>query len=306
MKRNKDTSTIIIKLISIILFFVLLSPNGEVLTYLFKLDYSKMINLNSAYPQNIINSLVNEIDPNNGESLLVSKMYLSHEIEEIPIEDDIIIPDTPDQNDDENNGLNNDSNNIPSNPTNAKRIYIYSTHQSEEYANSNVIEGSKYLRDKLQELGYEVILEENDFIKYLNNNNLNYNQSYVASRYYYQLALKKYGSFDFVIDFHRDSVNKEISTLSVNGKSYAKLMHVPGTLSSNYNYIYSMSEILTSSLNSEVNGICRNVFIRESRYNQDLQQNSILLEVGGPYNTYDEIKNSLDVYAKILTKYLGG
>ena len=62
---------------------------------------------------------------------------------------------------------------------------------------------------------------------------------------------------------------------------------------------------LDKLLKDELQGISRGLYVRyTSSYNQDLGDNILLIEVGGPENTKEEINNSIEVLAKVLKKYL--
>ena len=39
-------------------------------------------------------------------------------------------------------------------------------------------------------------------------------------------------------------------------------------------------------------------------YNQDFATTMILIEVGGEYNTYEEVKNSAEAVANVLSEYI--
>lgn len=117
--------------------------------------------------------------------------------------------------------------------SNGKSIYIYNTHQGEEYATKSVKEGSRYLMQLLENKGYEVDYETTDFELYKTKNHIDYAKSYTVSQKYLSQAVEKHGEYDLVIDFHRDSIKKSLSTISVDSKNYAKLMFVVGKGSRN-------------------------------------------------------------------------
>ena len=63
-----------------------------------------------------------------------------------------------------------------------KRVYIYDTHQSEEYlGGKTVLDGAKLLGEQLKEAGVEVFVETHSFADYMKENGLNYNDSYLVS-----------------------------------------------------------------------------------------------------------------------------
>ncbi len=185
-----------------------------------------------------------------------------------------------------------------------KSIYIYSTHQQEKYADLGVLEGSHYLAERLQKMGYNVVIEESNFENYAAANNLNYDDFYQVSNTFLTEALVKQGGFDLVIDFHRDSVGANVTRLLANDKAYAKLMFVIGSLSEKADSVRNTSQSLSSLIDSYMPSISRGIFEREAYYNQYVTENMLLIEVGGVENSFTEIKNSLDILALSIHDYL--
>lgn len=188
--------------------------------------------------------------------------------------------------------------------SNGKSIYIYNTHQGEKYANKSVKEGSRYLMEQLKQRGYEVNYETNDFELYKAKNNIDYKYSYTVSKKYINNAVKEHGQYDLVIDFHRDSIKKSLSTITYENKSYAKLMFVVGKGSSNYKNVKKMSSELSNMLNEKIPKISRGIYVKQSHYNQDITKNMVLIEVGANENTYEEIQNSLNILTLVIDEYL--
>lgn len=208
----------------------------------------------------------------------------------------------------ENEQTNNSPNpqaETPQVTTNGKKIYIYNTHQEEGYeGGQTVMDGAAILGKKLEEKGFKVILETNNFLEYRNTHGLTYNEAYKASYDYLNEALVNYGGFDLCIDFHRDSVPREVSYISVNGKNYAKAMMVVGGLSTNVESATATSSTLTDIVNHKVNGIMKGVMTREAYYNQQVHKDIILMEVGGDVNTFEEVTNTLDIVAEGINDLL--
>ena len=192
------------------------------------------------------------------------------------------------------------------------QVYIYNTHQTEEYDAGNlknynidltVYTASNILKTKLENYGIKVYVEERSIKEYLNKYGYNYNQSYKVSREFLESAPD---DIDLYIDLHRDSANKDITTLVVDDKNYAKVMFVVGTNYATYNLNMDLALKLNNYFIEFNKNITRGIFTRNSIYNQDFSSNVILLELGGPYNTLEEIENTLDVFAGIINKYFGG
>lgn len=188
--------------------------------------------------------------------------------------------------------------------SNGKSIHIYNTHQGERYVTKSVKEGSRYLMQLLQQRGYDVDLETSDFELYKIKNNINYKYSYSVSKKYLNTALKKHGQYDMVIDFHRDSVKKSLTTVHFDNKPYAKFLFVVGKSSGNYPAVKKMSQELSTRLNQKIPLISRGVYVKQSHYNQGTTKNMLLIEVGANENTYQEIQNSLNILAMVIDEYL--
>jgi len=188
--------------------------------------------------------------------------------------------------------------------SNGKSIYIYNTHQGEQYATQSVKEGSRYLMQLLQQRGYEVDYETTDFELYKTKNKIDYAYSYTVSKKYLNNALDEHGEYDLVIDFHRDSVDKAYTTLTYDGKDYAKLMFVVGKGSGNYEDVNACCEKLSDMLNKKIPKISRGVYLKQSHYNQGVTKNMVLIEVGAHENTYEEVQNSLNILAMVIDEYL--
>lgn len=194
-------------------------------------------------------------------------------------------------------------------------VYIYNTHDKETYVNPNsslynidcnVKTASYVLQDKLLEYNISSIVEERSPTSEVSKNNLEYRYTYQYSRTYLKEAIEKYPSIKIFIDLHRDGVSKEVSTATINGENYAKLMFFLGLGHEKSEQNKKLVKDLESIIKEKYPDILRSTFIRPNDdYNQDLTPNSFLLEVGGNYNTIEEVYNSLDVLSYALSTYLG-
>lgn len=193
-------------------------------------------------------------------------------------------------------------------------IYIYNTHQLEEYSNSNVaaydaspnvLMASYILKEKLNDLNLPTIVEQTDITEILRTNSWKYSYSYKASKMLVEDALSKNPSVKYIIDLHRDSMPKDRTTLNVDNKSYAKVLFVVGIEHDNYNENLRIANKLDNIINSKVDKLSKGVLQKGGQgnngiYNQDLSNNAMLIEVGGPENTIDEVTNTLSVIADSL------
>lgn len=199
------------------------------------------------------------------------------------------------------------------------KVYIYNTHQTEEYLNENnsfynltpnVYTASYILKDLLEEKGIKAIVEDGNISNYLNSNNLNYDDSYIASRYYLEQAIYNYPSIELFIDLHRDALNHNSATIEHDGKNYAKVLFVVGLEHGNYKQNLDLANELNNLILNNYSFLTRGVLTKEGPlvngiYNQDLNNRIILLEVGGNENTLDEVSNTLELISDIIDKELG-
>lgn len=114
--------------------------------------------------------------------------------------------------------------------------------------------------------------------------------------------------FDLIIDLHRDAYNPGLKkSLVIGENSYAQIMLLVGN---GGNYVneeapvyeknFQFAQHLTSRLNQSVNGIARNVTIKNGRYNQHIGKTAALIEVGHNRNTLAEALNSVPILAKSI------
>ena len=195
--------------------------------------------------------------------------------------------------------------NVESKVVKDKKIHIYNTHQGEEYDGYNVVLGANYLKDCLSSQGYQCDVESNDFEGYKAVHNIAYNKSYSVSKMYLEQSIQSNGGYDLIIDFHRDSISKELSTINHNGKSYAKIMFVVGKSSGKFDAVNQLSQQLSDTANTIVPKISRGVYVKHSHYNQGTSDNMVLIEVGAQSNTKEEIQATVEVIASAIGKYLG-
>lgn len=183
------------------------------------------------------------------------------------------------------------------------KVYIYSTHQGETYTDGkSVIDASYYLKQLLEKHSIEVTIEQQNFMQELRNQGLTYNESYLISRNAVIDAIVEEGGYDLIIDLHRDSLPRHLSYIEINGMIYAKLMIVIGGLSSHRESIINNSQILFDISNNLVHGIMKPALVREAYYNQDITENMLLIEVGSDQNSFEEVKNSLDILSQAIIK----
>jgi len=213
-----------------------------------------------------------------------------------------------------------DSNKLPV-PTNKGKpiIYIYNTHQKEEYAPSNTLEynikptvmvASYMLEERLKKEGINAIVEESDVTELLRINNWNYASSYKITKMLMQQAKIDNPSLLYFIDIHRDSVPRDKTTITIGNKTYAKVLFLLGL--ENPNYLESKKVItrMNEIINEKYPALSKGIYEKGGAgvngvYNQDFSSKCILIEIGGIDNTIDEVSNTIDTITYMLTTYMG-
>ena len=191
-------------------------------------------------------------------------------------------------------------------------VYIYNTHQTEEYAagtlkNYNITPtvymAANILKENLKEFGINAVVENSNLQKELSDRGLNYNNAYTLSYEWLEGAREKYPSVKYFIDLHRDSVSV---SATINNYSYAKMMFVIGMNHDNYKKNEELMLRLNEIINKNYDGLMRNPFYgKNSRYNQHFNENVMLIEIGGPESTISEVSLSVKAFADGLNTLIG-
>ena len=198
-------------------------------------------------------------------------------------------------------------------------VYIFNSRDGELYEEGlintsfgrtlSVVDLSYMVASHLQEQNINTLVESRSAGSVVSKNGWGYSLSYKASRMHLEDTASQYGSLRYFIDFHRDSGSYEKNVISIDGKSYAKVMFVLGT----DNERYKENEVILNELNAMLNekypGLSKGIrpnggYGYNGVYNQDFATTMILIEVGVEKNTYEEVSNSAKAVAEILAEYI--
>lgn len=200
-------------------------------------------------------------------------------------------------------------------------IYLYNSHQTEEYETSSILDfsikptvmiGNYILEEIFNKNNYSTFVEENSIKEILNQNNWKYSYSYAASRKLLEERKKEHPSLKYYIDIHRDSLEKGRTTVEINGKQYAKLIFLIGLENKNYQANLEFTTKINDLLNIKYPSLSKGIYKKGGQgvngvYNQDFSPYLILLEVGGYQNTPIEVLNSLlafsECYMEVIKEY---
>ena len=198
-------------------------------------------------------------------------------------------------------------------------IFIYDTHASEAYttselfnfeytgnyrttdANFNMISVAKRLTNFLREKNIEVIEDEQG------HDYGSYTMSYASSGASVLKHIEDYGKFGISMDIHRDAI-EDLSFAPkavIGGQNVAQLMIVIGIgYNSDRNPYYKDNMKLAIKLmalgNKVYPGLFRPMILRNSTYNQHLNDMSLLIEVGATGNTLEEAYRAVRCLSNLL------
>lgn len=204
------------------------------------------------------------------------------------------------------------------NINNEPLIYIYNTHQQEEYKENNYLDFTikptvmiidYILEDIFNKNNLKTIVEENNIKEVLNNNNWKYSDSYKASRIFLEDNIIKYPNLKYFIDVHRDSLKKDKTTITIDNKDYAKVLFIVGLENENYEKNLEFTEKINNKLNEYYPNLSKGILKKEGVgvngiYNQDFNEKVILIEIGGYENTTNEVLNTTLAFSKVFMEII--
>ena len=206
---------------------------------------------------------------------------------------------------------------IPAEPTteaaDKPSVLIYHTHSHEAYEqvagdqyvaieawrtcdqDHSVVRVGEELTALLQERGFTVIHDTTD-----------HEQDDLSTAYTRSLeTLESYEErFDLYIDLHRDAYIEGVDSVRFadGDRSLAQLMFLIGNgvgfdIKPYYEENLAFAEALTDRINVLLPGLCKEVLVKDGRYNQNIGIFSVLVEVGHNRNTLQEALGALPYLA---------
>ncbi|MEO4054402.1 stage II sporulation protein P [Solibacillus sp. CAU 1738] len=202
-------------------------------------------------------------------------------------------------------------------------VFIYHSHNMESFIpeingkapnyqviseTKNVTLIGKELSRALKDNNINSIHDGTNIAEVLKERNLSFADSYIVSREQLQNGLDANKSIKMVFDIHRDSQNRKATTININGQDYARIVFVVSTISDNYKKNRDFAMLLHEKLEELYPGLSRGVVEKEGKprntYNQDVLDNSSLLEIGGVENTLEETYRTTEVLAKVIKEVI--
>lgn len=207
----------------------------------------------------------------------------------------------------------------PALTTNGKKVVqIYQSHNRESFlpylkgvtnpdlayhSKINITKLGERMSRSLLEKGIGSAVDKTDIA-----GRVEFSKSYQETRGLVTAAMASNKDIEYLIDIHRDSQRRKKTTISINGKSYARIIFVVGGKNANYEKNAAMAIKLHNALQKKYPGLSKGVLkkvgARENGiYNQDLSPNSMLIEVGGVDNTFEEMYLTVDAFADVFSEF---
>lgn len=210
----------------------------------------------------------------------------------------------------------------PERNTNGKQVvHIYHSHSYEAYKplskngtynssnpETNIIAIGDVLKRDLEERGIGVSHDTSNIGEQLQQKNWGTSKAYTAARENVVEAIADNKDIQYLIDMHRDSQPKKVTTIEIEGKSYARLFLVVGKEHPDYEKNLILAESLYNKINEKYPSLCRGVVLKGKNegngvYNQDLSSHAMLVEMGGIDNNLQELMNTSEAFAEIFSEH---
>ena len=202
------------------------------------------------------------------------------------------------------------------------QILIYHTHSQEFFSDSipgdegtSIVGMGSYLTTLLQQQGFTVIHHKECFD--LVDGELDRNKAYTRAEPVIRGILEENPDIQLVIDLHRDGVGENVHLVKeIDGKPTAQVMFFNGLSYSAKNGVidYLSNPYLENNLaltmqmklasDSVFPGFARKIYLKSLRFNLHLHPGAMLIEAGAQTNTVEEMRNAMEVLAKVLADVL--
>jgi stage II sporulation protein P len=168
----------------------------------------------------------------------------------------------------------------------------------------NITLVGKRLKQRIEGLGVPTLQSTTDYPTAVKS--FNYAKSYAYSSATVKEAMAQHKSIGMIFDVHRDSLSRDKTTVRIGDKDYAQVFFVVGKKNPHWEQNSEFASKIHALLEKKMPGISRGVYGKASNgngeYNQSLSPNSILLEIGGPYNTLEEMYRTADLLGDVIVE----
>ncbi|OCT17185.1 stage II sporulation protein P [Paenibacillus pectinilyticus] len=200
--------------------------------------------------------------------------------------------------------------------------FIYQTHSNESFLPElkgvtdpdkaysdkvNIISVGQRLAQNLEKDGIGAVHSETVYPSTVKN--FEYPYSYKYSLKTLQDAMSAHQDLNYFFDIHRDSAARNKTTVTIDGKDVAQVYFIIGGKNPNWKQNEEFANKIHQVLEEKHPGVSKGIHAKEASegnglYNQNISPNSILIEVGGPYNTLEECYRTTDWLAEAISEVI--
>lgn len=200
----------------------------------------------------------------------------------------------------------------------SKAVLIYHTHNRESWLpelkgvtnpdfaldqNKNITLVGERIKQKLEKRGVATLHSDKDYPASVKD--FKYPSSYKYSKKTVQEAFSSHPNINYLFDIHRDSQKRSKTTKRINGKDYAQIYFVIGEKNPNWEKNLKFTKKIHDQLNAKYPGISKGIYQKNANgngeYNQSMNPNSTLIEIGGVENTLAESYRTADLLAEVVS-----
>lgn len=203
-------------------------------------------------------------------------------------------------------------------------VYIYHSHNQESFSpetrtkdpNNELYHPSRNISlvgnrfsQALKERNISSVHDTSDTMGIVQDRGLSFDQSYSVSREFLEENFKKNPSIEMIFDIHRDSNKKNATTTKINGEDFARIKFVVYRSSVKDDGSLKFAQHLYKITEEKYPGLSSGVLVKtdpntQNTYNQDLKNQSVLMEIGGVENTLEEEYRTADALAEVVEELL--
>ncbi len=172
----------------------------------------------------------------------------------------------------------------------------------------NIVLAGSMLADQLEKRGVNTLHDKTNVTASLNEKGWGPGNSYEFSRQSVKEVMSSNDNVSYFIDIHRDALRKDQTTVTIDGKDYAKLFFIVGVGHEDYEKNLKFAKELNNQIEAKYPGLSKGIYEKSKSegngvYNQDISGRSLLIEFGGIDNNREELSNTAEVMAEVLSEH---